>query len=140
MASRTFEIGTPVERFNDAIRALMSDLAHRFPGDATIARVQNRVHTAMEILPLWCVENVGPYIYSFRNKISAGDHAFFIDYEFDGDIQSKVGEEKAALIRYIIPRVRQTFVTLPDEEKEQRVIVMQGLLDSFMEFVASRQK
>jgi hypothetical protein len=134
---------TFVNNFNHDIRVLVRDLAAQYPKDATIYRAQRRVMTVTEVDPLFVIGQVGPYLYSYRDQIYAPEsdrtaiEAFFMANTFDAELRESIDNEKADLVRYIIPKAKEHASTLSAAEKAQYRDIVVRLLDNYIDFLAA---
>jgi hypothetical protein len=129
------KIAIETNKFNDLTKLLVNDLGSRFPDDLIIRRAKGRVLAVSDATPVYIIENVGKYLFGYRDQIYAGNYQFFILNDYDSDIKAKVGQEKADIIRYIMPRAKDAFLTMSDEDKIEYLKIIQQMLDSFIEYV-----
>jgi hypothetical protein len=125
-----------VETFNGTIKRLTADLAARFPTDATIWRVKERVLLAIDQWPMFIIEQVGPYLYRYQEQIYAGNEAFFLDTDYDQDLRKSVDQGRAELAAYIIPKAKEAAKGLNAEERAEYHQMAQDMLDDYIEFLA----
>ena len=131
------------ENFNHDLRALVRDLAARHPSDATIHRARTRVMTVTDLDPLFVIREVGPYLYSYREQIyamevnQAGVEAFFMANTFDAELRESVDQDKADLVRYIIPKAKEHVAALSTAEMAQYRDIVVRLLDNYVDYVAT---
>lgn len=128
-----------VERFNHSLKILARDLSKRFPCDPMVFRAQKRTMAVIEVFPIFVIESVGPYLYSYREQIYSdaenGDE-FFLENTFDAELKESVNQEKADMVSYLIPKAKECARTLPpDERKEYRDLVV-SMLDDYIEYLA----
>jgi hypothetical protein len=132
-----------VESFNHNLKILTRDLAQRYPNDPMTDRAKKRVMTIIDIDPLFVIGAVGPYLYSYREQIYAlaapGDAAevFFLENNFDTELQASVSQEKADMVSYIIPKAKECARALPPAEKQQYKDLVIELLDDYVEYLAA---
>lgn len=127
---------THVEEFNRILKKMTCALVIRYPADATIARAKKRILLAMDIDPVLIIEAVGPYLYSYREGIYKGDADFFIENDYDAELQQSVNAEKADLTSYIIPKVKTAWAKSGTEQREDYKLTIQALLDIYLEYMA----
>src|SRR3989338_2325099 len=100
-----------VEAFNHSLKILVKDLAARHPTDATIHRAYKRMMTVISFEPLFVINSVGPYLYSYRTEIysleSDDVETFFLENDFDTELKRSINQEKAELVKYIIPKAKE---------------------------------
>ena len=125
-----------VEEFNSILKKLTCELAIRYPNDATIDRAKKRIHLAMDIDPTFIIDEVGPYLYPYREEIYAGDADFFIENDYDAELKQSVDTEKAGLTAYIIPKVKTAWGESDADQQEAYMVTVQALLDIYLEYLA----
>jgi hypothetical protein len=134
-----------VEEFNRGLRAITMALARQCPHDPMVYRAKQRVMTVLDLDPLYVIREVGPYLYSYRGQIYAAGQpgqlaaveTFFMANSFDAELKASVDMEKADLVAYIIPRVKDYARTVPDAEKHQWARQIIALLDNYVEFLSA---
>jgi hypothetical protein len=129
-----------VESFNHNLRLLTNDLAKKCPSDATLSRAQKRISVVISIDPLLAIKKVGPHLYRYRTQIygfGSGGEQFFLADSFDEELKANVARDKADMVSYIIPRVKECFRSLTGPEKEQYKTIVTEMLDSFVEYTAA---
>lgn len=124
-----------VEDFNGILRRLTADLAVRYPADATVDRAKKRIMMAIDVDPVFIIDNVGPYLYQYRNEIYAGDTAFFVTNSYDAELKQSVNAEKADLVSYIIPKVKEAWGVVGPEQQAAYLDTVQTLLDAYVEYL-----
>jgi hypothetical protein len=130
-----------VESFNRNLKVLTRDLGKRYPNDAMFSRAQKRVMTVIAVDPLFVIDAVGPYLYNYRDQIYNLDEnaeSFFLENSFDTELKASINQEKADMVGYIIPKVKECARTLPADEKEQYKALVVALLDDYVEYLAAR--
>lgn len=128
-----------VENFNRTLKVLTRDLGQRYPLDAKVARAQKRIMSAIAIDPLFVINAVGPYLYSYRDqiyKLNEGSESFFLENTFDTELKEGIDAEKVDLVSYIIPKAKECMRTLPPKEMQQYKDLVIALLDDYIEFLA----
>jgi hypothetical protein len=131
-----------VENFNHSLKVLTRDLARRHPSDALIDRAHKRVMTAIAIDPLFVINSVGPYLYSYRAQIynlstpDGSAESFFLENSFDNEIKASVDQNKADMVSYIIPKAKECARTLPPGEKQEYKNLVIAMLDEYIEYLA----
>jgi hypothetical protein len=127
-----------VESFNHGLKILARDLVKRYPTDAMIFRAHRRAMTVMSIDPLLVINEVGPYLYSYRDQLYAFDEEFFLENTFDDELKASVNQEKADMVSYIIPKAKECARALPPAEKEEYKAIVISLLDDYIEYLAMK--
>jgi hypothetical protein len=126
-----------VDNFNSNLRILVRDLAKRYPNDAIVFRMQKRVMTVISMDPLLVIKDVGSKLYKYREQIYAADETFFLENSFDAELKAAASQEKADMISYLIPRVKELVRSLPAAEKTEYIELVVSLLDDYIEFIAA---
>jgi hypothetical protein len=129
---------TYVEEFNRVLKKMTCDLVVRYPTDATIGRAKKRILLAIDIEPIFIIDEVGPYLYRYREGIYAGDADFFIENDYDAELKESVNAEKADLVSYIIPKVKTAWGEAGADQREAYKVAVQDLLDVYLEYLALR--
>jgi len=93
--------------------------------------------------PLFVIDSVGPYLYKYHEQVYAletelGAEQFFLKNDFDTDLKASVNQDKADLVKYIIPRIKEHVRALAPEEKQEYAKLLIELLDDYLEYVAAR--
>ena len=128
------------ERFNHNLKLLAHDLLKRYPNDAKIYRAEKRIMFVISVEPLAVIECSGPYLYQYRNQIYDGAMtSFFLENEFDGDINASVDVEKADMVAYIIPKAKECMRNLDAETLEVYKELVINLLDDYIEYVDKKR-
>lgn len=131
-----------VESFNHGLKILVRDLIKRYPTDSVVFRAHKRVMTIIAIDPLFAINEVGPYLYSYRNQIYNLDQetieSFFFESDFDEELKASVDQEKADMVSYIIPKAKECARSLPPAEKKEYRELVVSLLDDYIEYLATK--
>lgn len=125
-----------VEEFNTIVKKMTCELVVRYPTDATINRAKKRILLAMDMAPIFIIDAVGPYLYHYREGIYAGDADFFIENDYDAELKESVNAEKADLVSYIIPKVKEAWKVSDAGQREAYKATVQALLDIYLEYLA----
>jgi hypothetical protein len=131
-----------VESFNHNLKLITRDLSKRFPNDAKVHRAQKRIMTVINIYPLYVIESVGPYLYSYREQIynldANGNLVFFLDKNYAEELNEVADDEKIDMITFIMPKVKSIARTLAAEEQAQYKDIVVAMLDDYVEYLAAR--
>lgn len=133
-----------VNSFNRGLKLLTRDLAQRHPADAMVWRAEKRIMAVIDLSPLFTIDTVGPYLYSYRAQIYAAAspdglaaaEAFFMENSFDSELRASVNAEKADLVSYIIPKAKECARALDPEAKRAYIELVIGLLDDYVDYLA----
>ncbi len=146
--------------FNHELRLLISDLAARYPRDATIARTAKRAALITRDAPIYVVETVGPFLYRYREKIYALDsaggagaageagaaeaageasaaEAFFLDTSFDDEVRAGA-PDRVRDVAYIILKTKECARGMTRGEKQGYFDAVVALLDCYVDYVAAK--
>jgi hypothetical protein len=133
-----------VESFNHNLKVLVRDLSKNCPADATLYRAKERTMTVIAVSPLFVIDSVGPYLYKYHVQIYALEaepgamERFFLENDFDTELKASVNQEKADLVKYVIPRAKEYVRTLAPEAKREYGLLIVALLDDYLEYLAAR--
>jgi hypothetical protein len=128
-----------VKRFNHNLKILARDLAKRCPGDPMVFRVHKRTMALVDVLPIFVIDTVGPYLYSYREQIYSGgenDEEFFIEHTFETEVKEIVNPEKAEMVSYLIPKAKACALSLPPEERKEYKELVISMLDDYIEYLS----
>jgi hypothetical protein len=128
-----------VNSFNRRTKLLAVDLSQRHKSDVLIWRAKERAMTVINYNPTFVMEIVGEYLFQYRDKIYEGDESFFLENDYDAELKAGVKEEKVDQSRYIIPKVKETWKTLTDKDKESYWALVNGLLDDYVDYLIAKK-
>ena len=131
--------------FNSKIRILVRDVARQYPNDPTIHRARTRAMTVIDLDPLFVIESVGPYLYTYREQVYAlegkgSTEEFFLERSYDTELKASVDQEKADLVQYIIPKAKECARALTPDRKREYIELIVGLLDEYIEYLAAKKR
>jgi hypothetical protein len=87
-----------VKRFNHSLKILARDLSKRCPNDPMVFRIHKRTMSLVDVLPIFVIDTVGPYLYSYREQIYSGsekDEEFFLEHTFETEVKGLDNPESA---------------------------------------------
>lgn len=128
-----------VKRFNHSLKILARDLAKRCPGDPMVFRVHKRTMALVDVLPIFVIDTVGPYLYSYREQIYSGgenDEEFFIEHTFETEVKEIANPERAEMVSYLIPKAKACALSLPPEERKEYKELVISMLDDYIEYLS----
>jgi hypothetical protein len=134
-----------VEAFNHNLKVLTRDLAARYHNDAMIYRAEKRVMAVINLDPLFVINEVGPYLYKYREQIYAIEQnsdaieEFFLERSFEDEFEGSTNQEKVDMVQYIIPKAKECIRSLPAGDKGQIKGLIIDLLDDYVEYLAARK-
>jgi hypothetical protein len=133
-----------VEAFNHGLKVLITEVAQHYPNDAEVCRAQKRVMTALTFDPLAGIHSAGPYLYSYHKQIyalerpdepaAAEAEAFFLNSEYAVEFEQSVDPVRVAIVKALMPKVKNLFRTCSADEKAQYQKLVIGLLDAYIEY------
>lgn len=132
------------EMFNRDLKILVQDVAARYPHDANIYRARQRVMTVISMDPLYVIDLVGKYLFTYKEQVYAletsGAEAekFFLDSSYDAELRAAVNQEKIDLVNYIMPKLKECVRALEADEKEDYKKRVVSLLDNYIEYLAAK--
>lgn len=132
-----------VDNFNGILKNLTKNLSEKYPKDATIARAKQRIFLAVQLSPVQVIEKVGNNLFKYKDQIynlTSGSEDFFMENDFDVEVKAAVGRdaEKADMVQYIIPKIKECAKALPAEEKNRYKAMVIELLDEYIEYMTTR--
>jgi hypothetical protein len=134
------------ESFNRSLKVLTIDLARRYRGDADVYRAKERIMTVVAYDPLFVINEVGPYLYKYREQIyqietdSEAVEEFFLGQDFKAEFDECTNKDKIDLVKALLPKVKATVRTLQAssaDEKQQYKALIVSLLDDYVEYLAA---
>jgi hypothetical protein len=125
-----------VESFNKKLKILTLDMYNRFKSDAMIWRAKERVMASIAIDPLYIIDVIGTYLYSFRVQIYGKNAAFFIEQEYEKEFRESVDPSKVDMVRYIMPKLKSVWGSLDATSKAQYEQIVIDLLDDYVEYLS----
>lgn len=129
-----------VNAFNRKIKLLTLDLNNKFPNDAKINRAYRRILLAIDTDPIFVLNNVGAYLYKYRDKIVEGNDTFFITNDYDEDIKAGKVEEKQKEVQYIMPKIKEAWKIETKENKDKYKETVKELLMDYAQYAVSTRK
>lgn len=126
-----------VEGFNRAIKLLATKLVELHPKDPQIQRAKKKIYVGIDVTPTVLIDAVGPYLYSCREQIMAGDYNFFLEtQDYQTEVANIAGHnaEQADLIMDIIPKVKAAWKASDAGLQEQYLRLVQDLLDHYVDY------
>jgi hypothetical protein len=133
------------DAFNRGIRLLARDLAARYPQDPLVDRACRRTLTVMAVSPLSIVDAAGPYLYGYRAQVyaletdPAAAEAFFLANDYDAELRAGT-RKRADLVRYIIPKAKESARGLGPEARRDYARLVVALLDNYVEYLVARME
>jgi hypothetical protein len=133
-----------VEQFNSDLKTLVRDVASRYPEDPNIYRAEKRVMLVIGTDPLYVIDLVGKYLFTYKDQVYAleqdGAEAekFFLDNGYDTEILAGVDQDKVDLVNYIMPKLKECVRALEADEKAEYKSRVVSLLDNYVEYLAAR--
>lgn len=111
--------------FNDHFMDFLNDVQSVFPNDADILTAKNALTAIKKANPKLIVKIWKAYIGDkYREQISAGDIAFFIDKDYSGDVSSASGSDK---IMESINRLREPIRNMGADNQAKVIKYIQNL-------------
>jgi hypothetical protein len=129
-----------VDKFNRSVKTLAIDMVKHFPQDAQVYRIKERITLSSNVTPMFIIETMGPYLLKYREQICRGDHDFFISNSYDADLRDAVDEEKADMVNYLMPKLKDAFVGKSDDEKVSYMEAVQDMLDYYLDLILIRKE
>ena len=121
--------------FNRRIKMLVTKLVDRWPNDPTIQRIRKRVYAGADLSPVFVVDEVGAYLYQYSELIYRGADDFFLNKDYSAEIAASEDQEKADMISYVIPKVKEAWGVADAAEKDAYKTAVQDLLDVYMDYL-----
>lgn len=133
-----------VEQFNRNLKVIIQDVVARYPQDASIYRARQRVMTVIALDPLYVIDLVGKYLFSYREEIYALEtggieaEKFFLENSYDAELRAAVSREKVDLVNYFMPKLKECVRALEADEKEDYKKRVVALLDNYVNYLAAK--
>lgn len=136
--SNNREIARAVTEFNGTIRRLLTSLQRLYPHDEQVVRTQKRVSLAIKELPTLVVEIVGQYLFKYKDQLLEGDSDFFLDNNYNEELREGGDGEKAQVVAYLIPKIKQAWRDSPEEVRGEYFDEVMVLFDSYIAYMAAQ--
>lgn len=125
-----------INTFNGIIKKLLVALVSRYPEDAKIVRTKKRVFLAIEELPSLVINIVGPYLFRYSEQITSQNDSFFLDTNYDEELNSSNDREKAEVVAYIIPKIKASWRKAGGAERAEYAETVIDLLYTYVDYKA----
>jgi hypothetical protein len=127
-----------VEAFNKKIKMLTLDMYARFKTDPMVDRAKKRVMACIDIDPIYIIDLVGAYLYSYRDQIYDRKATFFINQDYDKEFRESVDPSKVDAVKYIMPKIKSAWGGLDDKARAQYENCVIGMLDDYIEYLSKK--
>jgi hypothetical protein len=128
-----------VKRFNHSLKILARDLSKRCPNDPMVFRIHKRTMSLVDVLPIFVIDTVGPYLYSYREQIYGGsekDEEFFLEHTFETEVKGLDNPESAEMVSYLIPKAKACALSMPPEDQKEYKELVISMLDDYIEYLS----
>lgn len=93
--------------------------------------------------PLFVINEVGPYLYHYREQIynlndDNTSENFFLENNYDTELKTSINRDKADMVSYIIPKAKECARNLPPHDMTEYKNYIIGLLDDYIDYLATR--
>lgn len=111
-----------------------------------IIKIQDLFSVARRETPEMIVQMAGPYIWKYREQISAGNANFFLDNNFEEDIMEANGKKEIAEISefentaLLMQCAKRTWHMFIPAEKENIVKLTKSLLLEYIRYISARKQ
>lgn len=116
------------------IKLLIVELHRLYPRDEMIWRVKERVILASDQAPVFVVDTVGGYLLPYQRQIYDGNAEFFVENDYDRELQAGQAQERIDLTKYVIPKVKEAWRASDEAQQQGYVVKVQNLLDAYVEY------
>lgn len=128
-----------VESFNKLLKLLVTDMAVRFKNDPMVYRAKERTMSAIALTPMYIIDLVGAYLFSYREKIYDQQTSFFLEQNYDKELKESIKPAKAEMVKYIMPKLKSAWATLNVEQQQQYQSTVISMLDAYIEYLSAKQ-
>jgi hypothetical protein len=130
---------TKIHALNRKIKTLVQDIKRRTPNNPDVYRMAERVNTAIGISPVQFAEAVGEVLYFNKKDITEADEDSFLNRDFESEIAgSDHTAETIDIGTSLLPLVKEQWKSLNSEEKLEYIDIVQGALDDYIIYLASK--
>jgi hypothetical protein len=136
--SNNRKMAQAVMQFNGTIRRLLAALLRLYPHDEQVVRTKKRVSLVVEEFPVLVVQIVGQHLFRFKDQLLAGDRRFFLENDYSEELREGGGDEKAQVVAYLIPKIKQAWRDSSEEDREVYFAEVMVLFDSYIDFTAAQ--
>jgi hypothetical protein len=110
-----------VNEFTRTVKIMVNEMASKYPGDDIIIRGKKRVSLVTDKCPVFVVSEMGAHLFRYHKQIQAKDVRFFLENSYDKEMAHsiKTNPEAASLSAYLMPKVKESWKTLDEEEQDE---------------------
>ncbi len=119
-----------IKNFNMSVSWLLNCLIKLNPRDVEVERVKSRVTLAKGADREVLLKECGPYLFRYQNYINNRDDEFFLKNDPDEINDADAGAQQ------LIKKVREQYVKLRKEEKDQIYEKVSIMLTSYLEYLS----
>ena len=124
-----------IETFNSTLRILVRSLAGRLPNDVQITRIQKSIVLVIDTLPLYALEQVGPYLYKYKDSLAREDIDFFLANDYQDELSAAKDANKRDAAAFLIPKLKECAASMSRDEQEECKSLALDMLVSYMEYL-----
>jgi hypothetical protein len=118
-----------IKNFNMSVSWLLNCLIKLNPRDIEVERVKSRVTLAKGADREVLLKECGPYLFRYQNYINTRDDEFFLKNDPEEINAADAGAQQ------LIKKVREQYVKLRKEEKDQIYEKVSIMLTSYLEYL-----
>lgn len=115
---------TIIKKFNNSLRKLLTCVG-QVTNDPELERIRMAASQAISVNDLFAVNNMGPYLFQYKDRIFDGD----IDYFLNADL------EDAREIENIIGKVRVAWQKCGEDEQNSLYDIIHTMTTLYLEYV-----
>lgn len=119
-----------VKKFNMAVAWLLNCLIKLNPRDTEVERIKSRVALAKGADREILLKECGPYLFRYQNHINERNEDFFLKHDPEEMKQLEPGAQG------LIKKIREQYVKLRKEEKDQIYERVSIMLTAYLEYLA----
>lgn len=123
-------IASKVTAFNNKLRTLFTCLEAANKGNALVIDAKNRATTAINASELAAIQNIGPVLFKYKDKIIAGNAEYFLNHTF----------EEFTEFKDIVDKAKQTWKSCKENERAALQGIIKDMTVLYVEYVLIEKK
>lgn len=120
-----------IKKFNNSLRKLLK-CVEQVTNDSEIEKARMAAGQALAINDLIAINQMGPYLFKYKEKIFAGD----VDYFLEADLSKEITTSDSSVsIDSIIPKIRTAWKKCNEDEQSALYDIIHTMTTLYIEYV-----